>query len=63
MTGEIFADYIDWRAEHPSDDLMTELLNAEFEDETGHDAPAHARGDPHLRRPSSPAPATRPRPA
>ena len=30
-----FADYIDWRAEHPSDDLMTELLNAEFEDETG----------------------------
>ena len=30
-----FADYIDWRAEHPSDDLMTELLNAEFEDEDG----------------------------
>jgi cytochrome P450 len=34
-TGEIFADYIDWRAQHPSDDLMTEMLNAEFEDETG----------------------------
>ncbi|HKY15533.1 MAG TPA: cytochrome P450 [Microthrixaceae bacterium] len=34
-TGEIFEEYIDWRAEHPSDDLMTELLNAEFEDETG----------------------------
>jgi cytochrome P450 len=33
--GEIFADYIDWRAQHPSDDLMTALLNAEFEDETG----------------------------
>jgi cytochrome P450 len=33
--GEIFAEYIDWRAEHPSDDLMTELLHAEFEDETG----------------------------
>jgi cytochrome P450 len=31
----IFADYIDWRAEHPSDDLMTELLRAEFEDTTG----------------------------
>ena len=31
----LFADYIDWRAEHPSDDLMTEMLNAEFEDETG----------------------------
>ena len=30
-----FADYIDWRAEHPSDDIMTELLLAEFEDETG----------------------------
>ena len=38
-----FAAYIDWRAEHPSDDLMTELLNAEFEDETGtgaHASPA-----------------------
>ena len=35
MSGEMFADYIDWRAEHPSDDLMTELLQAEFEDETG----------------------------
>ena len=34
-SGEIFAEYIDWRAKHPSDDLMTELLNAEFEDETG----------------------------
>jgi cytochrome P450 len=33
--GEVFADYIDWRAEHPSDDLMTQLLLAEFEDETG----------------------------
>jgi cytochrome P450 len=31
----MFAEYIDWRAEHPSDDLMTELLNVEFEDETG----------------------------
>ena len=33
--GDMFADYIDWRANHPSDDLMTMLLNAEFEDETG----------------------------
>lgn len=32
---ERFIEYIDWRREHPSDDLMTELLNAEFEDETG----------------------------
>jgi cytochrome P450 len=30
-----FEDYIDWRAEHPSDDLMTELLQAEFEDVEG----------------------------
>jgi cytochrome P450 len=30
-----FDAYIDWRAEHPSDDLMTELLQAEFEDESG----------------------------
>jgi cytochrome P450 len=29
------AEYVDWRAEHPSDDLMTELLESEFEDETG----------------------------
>ena len=35
VSGEIFADYIDWRSEHPSDDLMTQMLNAEFEDETG----------------------------
>jgi cytochrome P450 len=34
-TGDIFADYIDWRADHPSDDIMTDLLNVEFEDETG----------------------------
>jgi cytochrome P450 len=33
--GDFFAEFIDWRAEHPSDDLMTELLFAEFEDETG----------------------------
>jgi cytochrome P450 len=32
---EVFAEYVDWRTEHPSDDLMTELLTAEFEDETG----------------------------
>jgi cytochrome P450 len=31
----MFAEYLDWRAEHPSDDIMTDLLQAEFEDETG----------------------------
>ena len=30
-----FEEYIDWRAEHPSDDLMTELLQAEYEDTEG----------------------------
>jgi cytochrome P450 len=30
-----FGDYIEWRASHPSDDLMSELLLAEFTDETG----------------------------
>jgi cytochrome P450 len=33
--GGDYAAYIEWRAEHPSDDLMTELLTAEFTDETG----------------------------
>ncbi|MCP9274513.1 cytochrome P450 [Mycolicibacterium arenosum] len=32
---QLFADYIDWRADHPSDDLMTQLLNAEIEDDDG----------------------------
>lgn len=35
VSGDIFGAYIDWRAKHPSDDIMTELLNVEFEDETG----------------------------
>jgi cytochrome P450 len=33
--GELFENYIDWRQNNPSDDIMTELLNAEFVDETG----------------------------
>lgn len=31
----LFAEYIEWRAGHPSDDLMTELLNAEIEEPDG----------------------------
>jgi cytochrome P450 len=31
LSGEMFAEYIDWRVDHPSDDIMTQLLNAEFE--------------------------------
>jgi cytochrome P450 len=33
--GDGFAEYVEWRAEHPSDDLMTKLLQAEFVDTTG----------------------------
>src|SRR5262245_51647031 len=33
--GQMYAEYIEWRSTHPSDDLMTALLNAEFEDGTG----------------------------
>ena len=34
-SGSAFEEYIEWRASHPSDDLMTDLLQAEYEDETG----------------------------
>jgi cytochrome P450 len=30
-----YGAYVDWRIDHPSDDLMTELLTAEFTDENG----------------------------
>ncbi len=30
-----FADYVEWRSKNPSDDLMTDLLTAEYEDEDG----------------------------
>jgi cytochrome P450 len=33
--GEQFEAYIEWRAKNPSDDIMTDLLNVEFVDETG----------------------------
>lgn len=33
--GEGFEEYIDWRMQHPSDDIMSELLNAEYEEEGG----------------------------
>ncbi|MCU1485109.1 MAG: cytochrome [Actinomycetia bacterium] len=35
LQASAFADYIEWRAENPSDDLMTELLNAEYDDLDG----------------------------
>jgi cytochrome P450 len=33
--GDDFGEYIDWRAKHPSDDLMTDLLQAEYTDVDG----------------------------
>ena len=33
--GDMFGEYVDWREKNPSDDLITELLNVEFEDENG----------------------------
>jgi cytochrome P450 len=34
-SGDAFDEYVEWRTKNPSDDLMTELLNTEFKDETG----------------------------
>ena len=48
VTGEVFEDYIDWRTDHPSDDIMTELLNVEFTDETGTVRRLTPRGTAHL---------------
>ena len=33
--GQAYAEFIDWRIANPSDDLTSELLEVEFEDETG----------------------------
>jgi cytochrome P450 len=35
LGGEVFTDYIDFREENPSDDLVSDLLGVEFEDENG----------------------------
>lgn len=35
MQGDFFGEFIDWRVEHPADDIMTELLHVEFTDDTG----------------------------
>ncbi len=36
-----FSEYIEWRRKHPSDDLMTELLNARFVDDHGVERTLH----------------------
>lgn len=33
--GRMYAEYVDWRAKNPSDDLVTDLLTLEFVDENG----------------------------
>jgi len=33
--GRMYAEYVQWRADNPSDDLMTALLNVEFTDDAG----------------------------
>jgi cytochrome P450 len=35
LSYETFGEYIDWRIANPSDDVMTELITTEFEDENG----------------------------
>ena len=35
FNGNMFRDYVEWREQNPSDDLVTELLNVEFEDVSG----------------------------
>jgi cytochrome P450 len=35
LGGGIFAEFVDYRVEHPQDDIMTQLLNAEYENEHG----------------------------
>lgn len=35
VSADVFAEYVDWRVDNPSDDIMTELLNVEFVDENG----------------------------
>src|SRR4030095_10156918 len=35
FSGKAYAEYVAWRAAHPSDDLVSELLNVEFDDLAG----------------------------
>lgn len=35
FNGNMFREYVEWRKENPSDDLVTELLNVEFTDADG----------------------------
>jgi cytochrome P450 len=35
MDSDAFGHFVDWRAQHPADDIMSQLIQAEFVDETG----------------------------
>jgi cytochrome P450 len=35
IDGTFFEEYLNWRTKNPSDDLMSQLIQVEFEDETG----------------------------
>jgi cytochrome P450 len=35
FSGEAYAEYVDWRIKNPSDDLISDLLGAEYKDDTG----------------------------
>jgi cytochrome P450 len=35
LGADVIADYVDWRIDNPSDDMMTDLLSTEFEDVDG----------------------------
>lgn len=35
MSGEAFAEFLDYRVENPANDIMTDLINVEFDDEHG----------------------------
>jgi cytochrome P450 len=39
MDPAVYVDYVEWRSHHPSDDVMTELLQAEIEDDDGRTRP------------------------
>ena len=47
---QLFAEYIDWRADHPSDDLMTELLQRRGRGDRRHAPPADAHRGARLHR-------------
>ena len=49
LSGSLFAEFIDSRIESPRDDIMTQLLNAEFENEHGEKAQLQPRGVARVR--------------